>query len=83
MIILKEGSIERINKTKYFLCKNCGCVWTANKDEYEVDIQYNEEYYTCKCPFENCEGIGFAISKEAAEKEIGGRIGVFRGEEIF
>lgn len=83
MKILKEGNIEKINKTKYFLCRNCGCVWTANKDEYKTDTQYNQEYYTCKCPFENCGETGFAISKEVAEKEIEGKILTLKGEKIY
>lgn len=83
MIILRKGDIEKILESKYFLCPICGCLWKANKDEYEVDTQYNELYYTCKCPFENCKGIGKEISKAKAEEELEGKIGTFRGEEIF
>lgn len=83
MIILRKGDIEKILEPRYFLCPTCGCLWKANKDEYETDTQYNELYHTCKCPFESCKGIGKEISKEKAEEELQGMIGVFRGEEIL
>lgn len=36
--------------TKIFECSDCGCVFEAEKDEYTYGVQYNEEYYYCKCP---------------------------------
>lgn len=51
MNILRKGDINKINRIKRFNCKNCGCLFEANKDEYRVGSQYNEEYYYCKCPF--------------------------------
>lgn len=83
MTILRDGDIKKIRKYKYFLCENCGCIWEAKKDEYETHTQYNEEYYCCKCPFEECDGTGFEISKEVAEKELGGKIGHYEGEDIL
>lgn len=83
MTILRDGDIKKIRKYKYFLCKNCGCIWEAKKDEYETDTQYNEEYYWCKCPFKECNGTGFEIPKEEVEKELGGRIGHYEGEDIL
>jgi len=51
MIIIKHGDKERLNKTKLFYCKECGCEFKATKDEYKYDgAQYNMFYYKCKCP---------------------------------
>lgn len=51
MKIIIPGDLKKLNKTKQFTCKNCGCLFEANKDEYYIGAQYNEEYYYCKCPF--------------------------------
>ena len=34
MKIIKEGIRPTI--TKRFICANCGCIWEAEKDEYNV-----------------------------------------------
>lgn len=83
MIILRKGDTEKILETRYFLCPICRCLWKANKDEYEVDTQYNDLYYTCKCPFENCKGMGKEISKTKAEEELEGEIEILKGKEIL
>jgi len=50
MKIIREGNVKRLLKTKRFTCKECGCVFEANKGEYESGVQYNEEYFYCQCP---------------------------------
>ena len=50
MKIIKEGNLNKLMKVKRFVCKYCDCIFTANKDEYTTDSQYNEQYYYCKCP---------------------------------
>ena len=50
MKIIKEGDTNKLLKTKRFMCRACGCVFEANKGEYKPGMQYNEEYFYCKCP---------------------------------
>ena len=50
MKIIKEGNLDKLKKIKRFECKECGCIFEAEKDEYKWDSQYNETYYYCKCP---------------------------------
>ncbi len=48
--IIKEGDPGRLKATKRFQCDECGCVFEADKDEYQSDMQYNTAYFYCKCP---------------------------------
>lgn len=50
MKIIKEGNLDKFMRAKRFKCNYCDCIFKANKDEYNTNYQYNEEYYTCKCP---------------------------------
>ena len=50
MEIIKKGEIERVEETKMFECKRCGCVFKADRSEYISDQHYDEFYYTCTCP---------------------------------
>lgn len=50
MEIIKEGNLERLEETKTFECKRCGCVFKANKEEYAACSQNNDIYYLCHCP---------------------------------
>ena len=50
MKIIKQGNLDKLMKVKRFVCSYCDCIFTANKDEYTIGSQYNEEYYYCKCP---------------------------------
>lgn len=50
MKIIIPGDATRLKKIKSFTCKECGCVFEADKTEYRSESQYNEEYYACKCP---------------------------------
>lgn len=51
MIIIKKGDIQKMKKIVRFECRNCGCIFEAEKGEYKIDSQYNDEYYSCECPF--------------------------------
>ena len=53
MKIIKEGDLKFLQKVKTFTCHNCGCIFEANKNEYKMGMQYNEEYYYCICQFCN------------------------------
>lgn len=50
MKIIKEGNVERLKETKMFECKRCGCVFKADRNEYQIGHHYNDYYYTCVCP---------------------------------
>ena len=50
MKIIKEGDLKKLKKIKRFECKECGCIFEAEKDEYKWGNQYNETYYYCACP---------------------------------
>ena len=56
MEIIKPGDLSKLKKIKQFECGKCGCIFTADKSEYEVKCQchsedsFLEECYVCKCP---------------------------------
>ena len=50
MKIIKEGDIKLLKRVKRFECPDCGCIFEADKGEYQCGSQYNQEYYSCKCP---------------------------------
>lgn len=50
MEIIKQGEIERVEETKMFECKRCGCVFKSDRSEYLTGNHYNALYYTCTCP---------------------------------
>ncbi len=50
MTIIVEGDLNRLKEIKRFNCRKCGCIFDAEKEEYKVSSQYNEEYYSCICP---------------------------------
>lgn len=50
MKIIKEGNLNKLMRVKRFKCDYCDCIFTADKNEYIIDSQYNEEYYYCTCP---------------------------------
>lgn len=71
MEILKPGNKdlaeEKRRATRKFSCDLCGCVWTADREEYEVRAsEFNETSAYCKCPCcgEECwtynDGMKFA-----------------------
>lgn len=48
--VVKEGDPNRLKASKRFQCDECGCVFEADKDEYQSDMQYNTMYFYCECP---------------------------------
>lgn len=64
MNIIKPGNLDFLKGTKKFECRNCGCVFEADKNEYSCGSQYNDVFYICDCP---CCG-SIAYHKEAREK---------------
>lgn len=50
MRIIKEGNPDAVKRRVRFTCRRCGCVFEADFGEYDVDCQYNQEYYSCNCP---------------------------------
>lgn len=51
MKIIKEGNLNKLKKNKRFECKECGCIFEAEKNEYKEGSQYNYSYYYCICPY--------------------------------
>lgn len=47
MNIIKPGEIPK--ETIRFSCSYCGCIFEADKGEYETGPQYDPGY-TCRCP---------------------------------
>ena len=59
--IIKPG--KRTETTKRFTCKHCGCVFKADKDDYEeVYILNNGYYLKIYCPY-----CGYIIHKSCNE----------------
>lgn len=49
--IIKPGKLKNPKGTRRFLCLNCGCVFDADRGDYEAtDGQYNETVYLASCP---------------------------------
>jgi hypothetical protein len=54
--IINQGSLDKLKNVKTLVCKKCGCVFKANKDEYEKYYQYGQIYDGCGC---KCPCCGF------------------------
>ena len=51
MEIIKQGDLDFLKKTKKFNCNSCGCIFMADRNEYEyAGVQYNIQYYKHMCP---------------------------------
>ena len=51
MEIIKKGDIGQVIESKMFECKRCGCVFKAERSEYESKMDCrNDMYYLCDCP---------------------------------
>ena len=65
--ILQTGNASS-QKSKRFECENCGCIWLADKDEYEIDwSRYSLPAY-CACPC--CKTEIYAIGTFKSDKII-------------
>lgn len=54
MQIIKEGDLNRLKKSIQFTCKKCGCIFVANKDEYQIHFdQYQGDWIEICCPYCN------------------------------
>lgn len=51
MKIIRQGDPDRLHKVKRFVCRECGCIFEADKEEYKTESQYNESYVWCECPY--------------------------------
>ena len=52
MKIIIPGDLKRLNETRQFKCKACGCVFEADKGEYKFQYSQREdlEWYEIRCP---------------------------------
>lgn len=48
----KEKLKAILNATKRFECKTCGCIFEADRGEYETEEVQIYSYHYCECP--NC-----------------------------
>lgn len=74
MKIIKQGKTEEelkviLNKTKRFKCKTCGCIFEADKGEYEYSSSCLNEggYYYCICP--NCKKNAHEVKRRETDKK--------------
>lgn len=65
MEIITAGTKEKMYQNKTFQCPECGCIFKANKQEYDYRFSpRNEEFYVCKCPMNFCDGMADCIDEE-------------------
>ena len=48
--IIKPGKFKNPKDTRRFLCLNCGCVFDADRGDYEAFDQYQTPEYVAICP---------------------------------
>lgn len=48
--IIKPGKLKNPKGTRRFLCLNCGCVFDADRGDYEASDQYQTTVYAAICP---------------------------------
>lgn len=46
--IIKHGEIP--STVRRFKCLHCGCIFEADRDEYESHFDRNEEFWSSSCP---------------------------------
>ena len=51
--IIKKGDLGLLRETIEFNCDKCGCIFTADKDDYKYKSDQIEEisWYQIKCPY--------------------------------
>lgn len=49
MKIIKFGDRQK-KAIKRFVCDECGCIFEADRAEYETRFHRNETYYAVNCP---------------------------------
>lgn len=51
MKIIKKGDLTRVDTTRHFNCKHCGCLFEANRSEYKTQSDFrNGHFYVHQCP---------------------------------
>lgn len=51
MEIIQKGNIKAIEENIQFECEKCGCIFKADKYEYETILNCNNDLiYLCDCP---------------------------------
>lgn len=50
--VIKMGDLSRLKKTEEFSCKECGCVFTADREDYSYQFSQREStgWLETKCP---------------------------------
>lgn len=71
MNIIKQGKTKEelkaiLNATKRFECKTCGCIFEADKGEYETEEVQIYSYHYCNCP--NCGQKANEVKMREIEK---------------
>lgn len=71
MNIIKQGKTKEelkaiLNATKRFECKTCGCIFEADKGEYETEEVQIYSYHYCECP--NCGQKANEVKMREIEK---------------
>lgn len=64
--IIKPGNIRKLKNTRQFTCPLCGCVFNADRGDYEELIQYQTLEYKAVCP--TCHHSTYR--SEPLEKEV-------------
>ena len=54
--ILEHG--KKPSTIKEFICTYCGCVFTADADEYKHNFDRNEDYWSSDCP--ECGNVAYS-----------------------
>ena len=73
MKILKQGKSKEelkaiLNATKRFECKTCGCIFDADKGEYETEEVQIYSYHYCECP--NCGQKANEVKMRKIDKKV-------------
>ena len=50
MEIIKQGNLNLAKAIRTFRCDKCGCVFKAEKGEYQIRSHYNDTLFVCECP---------------------------------
>ena len=51
--IIQDGDLNKLRQIRRFTCEYCGCIFEGDREDYEIDSQYNQEYIKIRCPYCN------------------------------
>lgn len=57
MQIIKHGEPCAFPEVRTFDCSKCGCVFAAERGEYEVEFRRNDYIYKAVCPECGCKTV--------------------------